>query len=402
MARANPRRGGAASALLVAGFSVVLAGAVIAETAGAALIDVDARLATLVSGGSASSLQRLAHEQAQNAVSSEEIAAARRTAVRSLKASPLSVTSVRALADVEQLRGEGARSDALLRLAGARNVRDPAVQMALFDKAVRARQGEAAIVHADLLLRRQPSNASEILQAVLGLTDDPATANAFMARLRRGPVWRPELLLYLDQQGDPAGLLTRIASETAHSAHPLSPTENATVAKALLRQGRIRDAYQLWAVSVGGSPLLADGDFDQPLKPAPFGWQLHQGDGFTASVEQGGGGKGRALFTEFAVGHASQLGEQLLVLAPGTYRLAGRSMVEKLPESGVFRWSIRCDTRPLGEVRDETQHDWRGFALEFTVPADCTAQTLAIDGFGGVGYQPANAWFDDLRIEKLS
>lgn len=140
-------------------------------------------------------------------------------------------------------------------------------------------------------------------------------------------------------------------------------------------------AHALWA-SIShvqsGSSTLYDPGFSQTNAPPPFNWDLTSST--VGLAERQPGGKLHIIFYGREDG---VLARQLLLLAPGQYRMSmavggqGRSLT----------WSLRCD---------RTQAPFTAIPLDvagakpwsFTVPPDCPAQWLELTGVSSdVGQQ---------------
>ena len=307
------------------------------------------------------------------------------------------------LAEAYQLTGDQARTHRLMEIAGQRSLRDTRSQLWLFQESLAAKRFDDAFTRGDLLLLRNPDLEPYIFPAMVAQVGDPAARSALLARLRRGPRWRRSFMQIQALSGDEDGfawLLTNLAS----SPNPPTAEEIGEVAGGLIAKDHWAAARQIWTqFGRAGGPRLFNGDFEQPPRDPPFGWSFLDHDGAVASVETLEGG-GHGLFAQFPVGHSVRLAELLLMLEPGRYRLSGRFKIDQLPSEGVFRWTVDCPgtQAPMVILSLNQVSGWRRLQADFEVPAQgCDGQWLRLLGTGGEGYQPASAWFDDLRVEPL-
>ena len=388
---------------MIVGLCLLLGYGALSETVAAALASSRPDLALIWRPGDAAALQAQAETSVGEALTSSEIETALAASRASLKAAPLTVSSVRTLAEAHQLAGDQSRSEALMDLAGRRNLRDSKVQLWLFRRELDAGRYGSAFQHADLLMRKHFELSATLYPSMVASLDRPAAREAFLALMRSGPQWRTDFINA--ETADVDGVALWLLSNLATSPHPPTEREVSIVANALAAQGRWSDVRTVWnRFGGGGAGLLFDGDFERANRAAPFGWRLFEQESVIAIIEAVDGGANHALYAEFPVGRSSPLAEQLMILSPGRYRLSGRAKVDRLPAEALFRWTLSCSaqTAPLATVEQATASGWVKFEAVFETPAaGCEAQWLRLSGTGGVGYAPASAWYDDLRLERV-
>jgi hypothetical protein len=163
---------------------------------------------------------------------------------------------------------------------------------------------------------------------------------------------------------------------------------------------------QLWnQFGARGGALLSEGDFERPPRQPPFGWTFLDSDGAVATIERLENGRGKGLFAQFPAGRRSPLADVLVVLPPGRYRMSGLGKIDQLPSGTLFQWSLTCaDSKQiLYQFAFTASGGWSKFGGEFETPANgCEAQSVQLLGNGGQGYMPASAWFDDIKLERVS
>jgi hypothetical protein len=394
-----------AAMIVIAALCLSLAYGALSESSAAALSPAHAEVALVWRPGDAAALAALSESRAGEALTESEIRSALDTARAALKSAPLTVASVRTLAEVHQLMGDASRAEALMSVAGRRNLRDTKTQLWLFSRDMDRRSYGEGFLHADLILRRHPEMWSVLYPGMVATLDQPAARTAVLAMMRKAPNWRSDFIRVQANSGDPAGVTLWLLSNLASSPHPPTESEVSQVAQALAAQGRWSDVRAVWAGYGGdGASLLSNGDFERANRGPPFGWRMAEEDSTVTAIERIDGGANHGLFVQFPAGRLSPLTERLLILGPGRYRLSGRAKVEKLPADALFRWTVSCSgvDQPLALVQNTVSGGWAKFETTFEMPATgCDAQWLRLAGTGGVGYEPASAWYDDLRLERL-
>src|SRR5262249_40941942 len=101
---------------------------------------------------------------------------------------------------------------------------------------------------------------------------------------------------------------------------------------------------------------------------------------------------------------------QYLAATPGRYELSGLAQPQSLGAGRGVRWALRCvkggePGAPLGiSERFLGSSEWRRFAFEVMVPADCPGQVLQVEPAGaedGPVYLSGTVWFDDIVLRRL-
>lgn len=390
---------------VIAGLALAGAYAVISEATSAALLDNHPLAAVAWRPDSGEAAIAAADKSVSEALTGSEINQAVATAKHAVRTAPASAASVRALAEAYQLTGDEARAQRLMEIAGQRSLRDTPSQMWLLRSSLTAGRFDDAFTRADLLLRRHPDMESYVFPAMVSQLGAVEARTALLARLRRGPPWRRGLINSLSQTGEDGGLAPWVLENLASSPNPPTVEEVAAVTKALVAKQRWAEARAMVVrFDHSKDALMLNDDFERPTRQPPFGWRLFSADAAVSSVESLDSG-GHALFAQFPVGRSAPLAEMLLMLEPGQYRLSGRFKIDRLPAGGLFRWRLSCpsDDTAMMTIDVTGGTGWRPLQGDFVVPAQgCMAQWLRLSGTGGEGYQPASAWFDDLRVQRVS
>ena len=143
----------------------------------------------------------------------------------------------------------------------------------------------------------------------------------------------------------------------------------------LVAKQQYRQARRLWERTAGIAPGietsgLFDADFRNARALPPFNWELTSS---SVGLAERRSGRLQVIFYGQSGG---TLARQLLLLAPGRYRIAA-------PATGggpadLLFWEVRCASgKPPAEIARVPAG--RG-SLEFVVPANCPAQWLELNG----------------------
>jgi hypothetical protein len=164
----------------------------------------------------------------------------------------------------------------------------------------------------------------------------------------------------------------------------------------LVASGDYARARAIWS-SIGGGragdSLIFDSGFSEPDPPPPFNWSLASSTVGLAERQPGG-----RLHVIFYGNEDGVLAGQLLLLAPGSYRLTMQVVGSPLHEESL-RWSIRCDKqdRPIALASiDQVARNGRSFQI----PADCPAQRLELSGRSGDIAQQSEATITGLNLVR--
>ena len=198
---------------------------------------------------------------------------------------------------------------------------------------------------------------------------------------------------------------------------PLSARERDLYIGRLRKDDLIAEAYLYWVNGLDKEDLkylgyLFDGGFEREIvnktgfewrayPPRNSGIRITSGD--TYGVE--GGTALRASFSgkRIRFRHLSQN----LYLDQGTYVLSGRVRPDNLKARRGLQWRVDCNAGASGTLGNSDTFagsgDWRAFAFDITVPADCIGQVLSLRSVGArdVDHEiEGTLWVDALRIER--
>lgn len=264
-----------------------------------------------------------------------------------------------------QLAGDGARSEKLFLAARDRHLRSAAARFVLADRLLRTGRVEAGLVEMAVLARLQPKTAQPLVPAVAAYARSPGAIDPLRRFFADAPDMRDPVLLALAR--DPANAPLVLTLAPAPVTKPPYPEWQTTLLGALVAAGKVGEAERMWArlSGIDRKPLVVNPSFSAQTLPPPFGWTIGSGSAGVAEIRPGGG-----LDLIYYGREPFDLARQLLVLAPGRYRLTSR--VQGADASDMVTWKITClDNRPLGQVR-------LGQTGMFAVPQNCAGQNLIL------------------------
>jgi len=307
------------------------------------------------------------------------------------------------LAGMSALVGrESARAEQLLAEARRRNPRHRLTRLMLLDRYLRTGRIDAATIEMNALRMLIPDAGGALAAELARLAQSPATLAGLEAALRRNPALRATVLGELADKDAEPDLVLRIARNVpaAAGSPPAAGREWQTrlIANVLAR-GEPARAYRLWRrFSAPAAPERKAGLYDAEFRGlpgyAPFNWFFATGGAGSAEPKSG------ALEVDYYGRESADLANQILLLAPGRYRLSFVAEGSAAGEGSRIAWRLRC--HPAGAVLGEIPLRGitgraRRIAGEIAIPPGCAAQQLILSGIAGEFPKPQNA-----RIRALS
>jgi hypothetical protein len=407
---ARSRKWPATTVRVLASFALALVAVfIVADTAGYNLAISDPDGALLLAPWEPVALDELAERQLTN--SSGELGSVEDLARRALLSDPLDSRALSLLGLVAERKGDLARAEALMSLAAARSWRNPAPHVWLFAQAIRRGKFEEAVVQADGLLRVNWRYGATIFPVLAVFGVDPRSLAALEGVLAANPPWRRSFLGEAVVNGANDRLMTHLYQSLIRSSQPPTADEMKPYLNRLIEMGRFEEAYQDWRAmsSPAETPVRYpyNGNFETPLDGLPFNWVLDYVSGaeiqITAASDRG---NSNALRVQFS-GARATLGRvgQLLMLAPGSYRLELAVKASGLRTERGLVWQISCaeSRMVLAETNLVTgTAPWTDLKVKFSVPATgCNAQWLKLIIPARTASETeieGEVWFQNFRV----
>lgn len=340
---------------------------------------------------------------------------ARGFAERALRSHPLDARALSILGLIAERQGDTEGADRLMSLAGERTWRDMNTQAWLLKRNVERGDFDRALAHIDALLRTNPRLIEQTTLVLMTFTLDQQSFDALARLLGSNPPWRAGFLERLSTQMSEGARLSELYTALKESPQPPNAKELRPYLDRLVKDGRIRDAYQAWRDTLSSErkirkSLLYNGDFSDPIDGLPFNWLLNSAQGVNIQiVGSANKDEGRALQLQFS---GTRVGvftvRQLMVLPPGHYRFTGNIRAQELRTQRGLEWRILCPDPPnhvltrTDLVANSTPR--ASFSVGFTVPQrDCPHQWLSLEIPSRTASErqiEGQVWYDNLQVRQ--
>jgi hypothetical protein len=342
-----------------------------------------------------------------------QIAAARDLALASLRRAPLNAEAMRVLAVAALDAGDRPRSVALLQAGQRWSRRDAMTAVYLMDDALRRADGAQAVRQADIILRLLPETSTAAFPVLRAVAERPAMQRFVVSALVAKPAWRESFVTDMAQKTSDPALLLDVLSHLADLKSGPEPPEVEALLNRLVKDRRYIDAFMVWRQFIPvTSPLLRgnirDPDFEGLAAAPPFAWALKSGPAAEAEILQGPPGSpsgGRALRVSYDGVSEAQPAQQLLVLAPGPYRLSVQTYVAS-PQPGTHLvWSVQCaGGAVLTTTRDAPLYaGWNTLSADFATPDhDCDAQWLTLSAVPQERPADIEVWYGQVQVRRAT
>jgi hypothetical protein len=310
-----------------------------------------------------------------------------REAVEALGKAPLAEEPF-LIAGIEALaRGDVRKGEQLLTEVRRRNPRQRLARLLLLDRYLREHRTQEATIEITVLSRLIGGAQNVLTGQLAQMASDPATAPQMLPILAAHPDLQNAVLESLAGSGKDPELILRVAALSRGRYLGRNEVWQRQLLVGLVQHGEIAKALTIWAKLAGlppppdGQKGLYDGAFRGAPGAEPFNWSL-AGEGIGVAEKTGHS----SLQVDYYGHDAGDLARQLLVLRPGRYRFRFRVSGDASGEGSRLAWTLVCQPGgtallrlPLAGV-DSTPKEYKA---DFTVPAGCASQWLALSGAPG-------------------
>jgi hypothetical protein len=231
--------------------------------------------------------------------------------------------------------GDYRRAEMLLLQARHLEPRSPAARFLLADLYLRTGRALMAMREMAVLNRLVPASASGLAPALAAYAREGGGLAEVRAIIDAYPELEPQLLAQLATDARNADLILSLAKPRKT---PIDASWQAILLSKLVENGGYAKAYQLWTRFAGvppQAPGLFNPDFSSSNAPPPFNWELSRGSGGVADAKGGG------LEILYFGREDLVLARQLLLLAPGRYRLT-MNVSGQVGDANGIRWKVIC------------------------------------------------------------
>jgi len=341
------------------------------------------------------------------AKSASDLRRASDLATRALAGDATQVGALRDLGLIASRGGDPAMALRRLSLAGRLSPLDGVTHLWLMTHHLAAADYGGAFADADDLLR----HARELTPSLTPLLVAYAAAgrDALESRLATNPPWRADFVSALAAQAPDPAVVETILSDLAETPAKPTPAEWTAYFARRVKDQAYELAYLDWLRTLPPAALakarsVYDGDFAGAPGVPPFNWRLGEGLGGGADLDHTGGPSAGALHARYDGYGTPELAEQLLVLAPGSYRFSGQARVSG-DASGALAWTLTC-AEDSGVVLARVPapgapDDWRAFSADLQVPeSGCAAQWLRLTPSPTDHVRPLELWSRGLAVDR--
>lgn len=296
------------------------------------------------------------------------------------------------LAAVENYRNQRyTEAEQLIDIARLRNPRSREARLVSVDVKMAIGKIDSAVSDLEVLFDLMPSRQPILEETLVLLSRHPETRTATIQAVK-GHRAKTMVLGGLARSGSSVTEFLH-ALEIMGSAHEISRdgTAVASIVQEYMKRGDYGGAYQIWSKLALGTVQppdpIRDRQFRQPLPP-PFGWELlSNGDGYAATGVEGVSGEAYGR-------RRARLVRQLLILAPGRYRLT----VNVSEASEQFEIAVACFSAQEIFVSRLARKGRQ--SLTFDVPANCLAQWITIDARASDPPHVARFRLESIALER--
>ena len=360
--------------------------------------------AVLWGGDSADALTALARQR----LVARDYRRAALYARRALEHDPLDAPALGVYGVALDGMGQAELGDRAMTLAGSRSWRDLTTQVWLFLHRLRQKRYDESFERADAVLRRDLT-APVVVMRILGATlSDPAALDPLARRLAFAPEWRASFIsLIASDPREPPSEVLALLRRLAAGPTPPTDAEIGAYVKRLVADGNYAEALQDWRAlthAPAAAALVNNGGFEHQPGVGPFDWALGDGVGWSAQIAPAPGeGHGGGLEVDYDGVSPPQPTQQLLVLAPGAYRLDGELLSDGQGSTPPLVWMVVCADSGQALARAPflpgEPSQWRAFSADFIVPpTGCAAQWLRLTADPGEIHTDSTVWYDNLRV----
>ena len=274
-----------------------------------------------------------------------------------------------------QLKRRDQAAERLYLEARARDPRSRAARYFLADRYLRT--GRIAPALGELaVLSRLTAEAGVFAPALATFAQTPGAVGQLRRFFRSAPEFEPIVLANLATEAKNLDLILALWSGESKQLGT-ADWQSAIVAK-LVENGDFARAHAVWRRLFGvrhAPPGLFNPGFRKLSAPPPFNWSFGSAGGL-ANPTPGG-----QLEVIYFGREDALLAEQLMLLAPGRYRL-GVEVTGDLQDAGEIAWTVECLPGNQRVMRLPLRNNRRSARLQaiFAIPPGCPAQRLQLTG----------------------
>lgn len=321
-----------------------------------------------------------------------------RTALSIARAEPINAVAFRLAGTIAAARGNQSRADTLMRHVEQITRRDALSQFYLIERAVSAGDVQGAFGHYRKVLDTEPETFPVLFPILVKAAAQPAILPEYARFLASGQLWRDQLAFKIASETEPVTTAVALFRLTARHGYAVGPEVRRPLIDRLQTAGQYREARaQSWLGRQVAGPVMNPG-FSAPQALAPFDWTLVSSADATVSLGAGGS---RGLMINVTGSNDLVLARQLVVAAPGRYRLSTTFALDRGTADGLT-WTLDCaGGNAIGRQALGGQGGTR--QMDITIPAQgCPAQWLALGVAGKRTDEEIAGTIESVRLRPFS
>ena len=328
---------------------------------------------------------------------------------------PLNARAFRILGQLtSDNKTDNKKTDAFMQAAVRRSLLESVAVYWMMLKSYQDRDFSGTLRYANVLLRTRPLQSPALVMPLLGkIAETPDASDQLKQLLASNPPWRSQFFSDLSRNISDARTPLDVMLSLKDTSNPVTAEDLGPYLKFLLEHDFYDLAYYTWLQFLPPEQLveagqLFNGGYEVIPSGLPFDWVFNNGPGVTVKIAPRTDQLGQhALFLNFGPGRVDFDGvNQLIMLAPGTYKFRGKYQADLVSERGL-EWRINCagsQDAMIGQSEAVTGStpSWKELEFSFTVPdASCPAQyvSLIFDArSASEQFISGSIWYDDLQI----
>lgn len=300
-------------------------------------------------------------------------------AEKALQQDPTASAAANALGLLAQRRGDRAAERRFFTYAQKLSRRDLATQLWSIEDAVNHNDIPGAITWYNNTLRTNPEMSRLLFPVLIEASNDAAIRHHLIKKIATRPQWSADFMQFVPNNATDPQTAVILFDEMQKKGVAVPPQATSSLIDRLLSIGNFDLAWQHYAQNRGAVdrkrsryPNFAG----QPANPSMLDWRTSASGGISALIE------GNVLDFSAPAGVGGTVVRQVQLLAPGNYRLSGRSQAIDLPDAARPYWTLTCGLGQgleLGRVLLPAGTSIDGsFSGTLHVPRTCSVQTLTL------------------------
>ena len=299
---------------------------------------------------------------------------------RAVVKAPLDPASTALLGAARYANGDRGGADKAFRLAAQLGWRIPYTQLYMLGRAIEVGDYRVAALRLDALARQSPAVLAE--RQLIDPLERSAPGRAALAeRMRAEPPWLRAYAMDV-QDLEPDRLAQRVAvlGELARRGGVVGCAPIGAPVSRLIAAGMVGDAARLWQAHCQPArhALLYDGTFERAAldqSESEFAWTFI-GNSQVSAVFEPAAAPARAVVIDSSAPRPAQVMRQLVLLAPGAYRLSWQAGSDRGTPSAQVLAQFACQPATSDGLEPRFDPASRRWSVRLVADGTCPARWL--------------------------